>query len=58
MSTTAVLSQKNTAARFDIKLWLLVFGKVELLKIALTEAQIELQLEPDGGRNGTFPHDA
>ena len=58
MSMTAVRSQKNTAARFDIKLWLLVFGKVELLKIALTEAQIELQLEPDGCRNGTFPQDA
>ena len=41
---------KAKAARFDIKLWPLLFGKVELPEIALTEPQIGLQIEPDGRR--------
>lgn len=41
---------KATAAEFDIKLLPLLFGKVELPRIALTEPQIALQLEPDGRR--------
>lgn len=41
---------KATAAEFDIKLLPLLFGKVELPRIALTEPEIGLQIEPDGRR--------
>ncbi|MES2942681.1 MAG: AsmA family protein [Pseudomonadota bacterium] len=41
---------KARAAEFDVRLWPLLFGKVELPRIALTEPQISLQLEPDGRR--------
>lgn len=41
---------KAEAARFDIKLWPLLTGKIELPMVALTEPQIGLQLDPDGRR--------
>jgi uncharacterized protein involved in outer membrane biogenesis len=41
---------KAAAAEFDIKLFPLLLGKVELPRIALTEPEIGLQMEPDGRR--------
>jgi uncharacterized protein involved in outer membrane biogenesis len=41
---------RPTAAEFDIKLLPLLLGRVELPRIALTEPQIGLQMEPDGRR--------
>lgn len=41
---------KAAAARFEVKLWPLITGKVELPMIALTEPQIALQIDPDGRR--------
>lgn len=48
---------KATAAEFDIKLWPLLFGKVVLPRIALTEPQIGLQIEPDGRRTWALSRD-
>jgi len=48
---------KATAAEFDIKLWPLLFGKVELPRIALTEPHIGLQIEPDGRRTWALSRD-
>jgi len=41
---------KATAAEFDIKLLPLVFGKVVLPRLILTEPVVGLQIEPDGRR--------
>ena len=41
---------KAVAAHFDIKLWPLLTGKVDLPMVTLTESQIGFQLEPDGRR--------
>ncbi len=48
---------KARVAEFDIKLWPLLFGKVELPRIALTEPQIGLQIEPDGRRTWALSRD-
>ncbi len=48
---------KATAAEFDIRLWPLLFGKVELPRIALIEPQIGLQIEPDGRRTWALSRD-
>ena len=41
---------KAKAAEFDIRLLPLLAGKVELPRVALTEPEIGLQMEPDGRR--------
>ena len=41
---------KATAAEFDVALWPLLFGKVVLPRLSLTEPQIGLQVESDGRR--------
>ena len=48
---------KATAAEFDIKLWPLFFGRVELPRIDLTGPQIGLQMEPDGRRSWALSRD-
>lgn len=48
---------KASVAEFDIKLWPLLFGKVELPRIALTAPQIGLQIEPDGRRTWALSRD-
>jgi len=48
---------KAKAAEFDIKLLPLLFGKVDLPRIALFEPQIGLQLEPDGRRTWALSRD-
>ncbi len=48
---------KATAAEFDIRFWPLLFGKVELPRIALIEPQIGLQIEPDGRRTWALSRD-
>lgn len=46
-----------TAAEFDIRLLPLLFGRVELPRIVLTEPQIGLQIEPDGRRTWALSRD-
>jgi hypothetical protein len=41
---------KARAAEFDIKLWSLLFGQLNLPRVALSEPEIGLQIEPDGRR--------
>ncbi|MBC7610587.1 MAG: AsmA family protein [Polaromonas sp.] len=48
---------KARAAEFEIKLWPLLFGKVELPRVSLIEPQIGLQLEPDGRRTWALSRD-
>ena len=48
---------KAKAAEFDIRLWPLLLGKVELPRISLTEPQIGLQQEPDGRRTWALSRD-
>ena len=48
---------KAKAADFDIRLWPLLFGKIELPRLVLTEPQIGLQLEPDGRRSWVLSRD-
>jgi uncharacterized protein involved in outer membrane biogenesis len=48
---------KATAAEFDIKLLPLLWGRIELPRIALTEPQIGLQMEPDGRRTWALSRD-
>ncbi|UUZ72865.1 AsmA family protein [Polaromonas sp. P1(28)-8] len=48
---------KASVAEFDIKLWPLLFGQVELPRIALTAPQFGLQIEPDGRRTWALSHD-
>ena len=48
---------KAKAAEFDIKLFSLLSGKVDLPRIALFEPQIGLQIEPDGRRTWALSRD-
>ena len=48
---------KAKAADFDIRLWPLLFGKIDLPRLVLTEPQIGLQLEPDGRRSWVLSRD-
>lgn len=48
---------KATAAEFDIRVLPLLWGRVELPRIALTEPQIGLQIEPDGRRTWALSRD-
>lgn len=48
---------KATSAEFDIKLLPLLFGKVILPRIALTEPKVGLQIEPDGRRTWSLSKD-
>lgn len=48
---------KASAAEFDIKLLPLLFGKVELPRLVLTEPEIGLQIEPDGRRTWALSRD-
>lgn len=48
---------KATAAEFDIRLWPLLRGKVDLPRVSLIEPQIGLQMEPDGRRTWALSRD-
>lgn len=48
---------KAKAAEFDISLFPLLIGKIEIPRIVLTEPQIGLQLEPDGRRTWALSRD-
>lgn len=48
---------KAKAAEFDIKLWPLIWGRIELPRIALFEPQVGLQMEPDGRRTWALSRD-
>lgn len=48
---------KARTAEFDIKLLPLLFGKVELPRLVLTEPEIGLQIEPDGRRTWALSRD-
>lgn len=48
---------KARAAEFDIRLWPLLLGKVDIPRIALTEPQVGLQIEPDGRRTWALSRD-
>ena len=48
---------KATAAEFDIRLLPLLLGRVDIPRIALTEPQIGLQIEPDGRRTWALARD-
>ncbi len=48
---------KARAAEFDIRLWPLILGKVDLPRISLIEPRIGLQIEPDGRRTWALSRD-
>ena len=48
---------KATAAEFDIEFWPLLFGKLVLPRVSLTEPEIGLQIEPDGRRTWALSRD-
>lgn len=48
---------KASSAEFDIELWPLLLGKLVLPRVVLTEAQIGLQIEPDGRRTWALSRD-
>ena len=48
---------KAAAAEFEIGLWPLLFGKVDLPRISLVEPIIGLQIEPDGRRTWALARD-
>ncbi|MEO6319343.1 MAG: AsmA family protein [Polaromonas sp.] len=48
---------KASAAEFDINLLPLLFGKVVLPRISLTEPRVGLQIEPDGRRTWALSRD-
>lgn len=48
---------KASAAEFEILLWPLLFGKLELPRLSLVKPQIGLQLEPDGRRTWSLSRD-
>ena len=48
---------KAKAAEFDIRLWPLLIGRVDLPRIALFEPQVGLQIEPDGRRTWALSRD-
>lgn len=45
------------SAEFDIKLWPLLFGKLNLPRVALSEPEIGLQIEADGRRTWALSRD-
>ena len=48
---------KASAAEFDVLLWPLLFGRLELPRLSLVKPQIGLQLEPDGRRTWSLSRD-
>ena len=48
---------KATSAEFDIKLWPLLLGKLNLPRVALSEPEIGLQIETDGRRTWALSRD-
>lgn len=48
---------KAKAAEFDIRLWALLMGRIELPRIALFEPQVGLQLQSDGRRTWAMSRD-
>ena len=48
---------KAKAAEFDIRLWPLLLGRVDLPRVALFEPQVGLQIEPDGRRSWALSRD-
>ena len=48
---------KASAAEFDIRLWSLLFGKIEIPRIALTGPQLGLQIERGGRRTWALSRD-
>ena len=48
---------KAKAAGFDINLWALLFGKIQIPRIALTGPQLGLQVEADGRRTWAMSRD-
>ena len=48
---------KAAAAEFEIKLWPLLFGKVNLPRVSLIKPLIGLQIEPDGRRTWALARD-
>lgn len=48
---------KAKAAEFDINLWALLFGRIQIPRIALTEPQLGLQVEGDGRRTWALSRD-
>ena len=48
---------KAEAAQFDVKLWPLLRGKLELPIVSLRKPQLSLQLEPDGKRTWALGKD-
>ena len=48
---------KAIAAEFDIRLWPLLFGDVQLPRMVLTKPEIGLQMEPDGKRTWALARD-
>ena len=48
---------KAQAAEFEIKLWPLLFGKVNLPRVSLVKPLVGLQIEPDGRRTWALARD-
>ena len=48
---------KAVAAEFEIRLWPLVRGKIELPRVMLSQPQLGLQLEPDGRKTWALSRD-
>ena len=48
---------KASAAEFEIKLWPLMLGRLDLPRVLLIEPQIGLQIEPDGRRTWALSRD-
>ena len=48
---------KAKAAEFDIRLWPLLLGRIDLPRVALFEPQVGLQIEPDGRRSWALSRD-
>ena len=48
---------KAAAAEFEIKLWPLLLGKVNMPRVALVQPVISLQIEPDGRRTWALSRD-
>ena len=48
---------KAKAVEFDISLWPLFLGRIELPRVALFEPQVGLQIEPDGRRSWALARD-
>lgn len=48
---------KAQAAEFEIKLWPLLFGKINLPRVSLVKPLVGLQIEPDGRRTWALARD-